>query len=45
MRDDETIHNQAKAFGCVAHLQKPFPANLLLQAITKATGNIAAPDR
>jgi FixJ family two-component response regulator len=43
--DDETIHNQAIAFGCVAYLQKPFPANLLLQAISRATGNIAAPDR
>jgi FixJ family two-component response regulator len=43
--DDETIHSQAIAFGCVAYLQKPFPANLLFQAIIKATGNIAASDR
>jgi FixJ family two-component response regulator len=43
--DDEKIHSQAIAFGCVAYLQKPFPANLLIQAIIKATGIIAAPDR
>jgi FixJ family two-component response regulator len=43
--DDETIHNQAIAFGCVAYLQKPIPPNLLFQAIIKATGIIAAPHR
>jgi FixJ family two-component response regulator len=43
--DDKTIRNRAIAFGCVAYLQKPFPAKLLFQAIIKATGNIAAPDR
>jgi FixJ family two-component response regulator len=43
--DDETIHTQAMAFGCVGYLRKPFPADLLLQTIIKAIGNIAAPDR
>jgi len=43
--DDETIHSQALAFGCVAYLPKPCPANLLFEAILKATGRIATLDR
>jgi FixJ family two-component response regulator len=34
--DDAVIQNQAAAAGCVAFLRKPFPANVLVDAIKKA---------
>jgi FixJ family two-component response regulator len=36
--DDETIRSQAAQLGCVAYLRKPFSADLLIEAIVKATG-------
>jgi FixJ family two-component response regulator len=36
--DDEAIQREAMETGCVAYLRKPFPANLLIGAIDKATG-------
>ena len=36
--DDPTIRKQAMEFGCVAYLQKPFPPNQLVKAITEAIG-------
>jgi FixJ family two-component response regulator len=36
--DDENIHKQAVAAGCVACLRKPFLASTLIGAIDKATG-------
>jgi FixJ family two-component response regulator len=43
--DDETTHTQAVALGCIAYLRKPFPANLLLDAIVRARDRFPAPDR
>src|SRR5258707_4853953 len=40
--DDETIRSQTTALGCVAYLRKPFPADLLLEAIAKALRQIPA---
>jgi FixJ family two-component response regulator len=34
--DDETMHQQALAAGCIAFLKKPFPASLLFEALDKA---------
>jgi len=34
--DDESTCTAAKATGCVAYLRKPFPAQMLLDAIKKA---------
>jgi FixJ family two-component response regulator len=34
--DDETIHSRAMESGCVAYLRKPFSADLLIEAISKA---------
>ena len=34
---EETHRRQAMDFGCVAYLNKPFPAKQLIEAITKAT--------
>ena len=36
--DDLTVRKQAMEFGCVAFLQKPFPPNQLVKAITEAIG-------
>ena len=36
--DDETIRNQAAAAGGIATLSKPFPAQMLVEAVIKATG-------
>jgi FixJ family two-component response regulator len=36
--DDAIIQSQAVAAGCVAYLRKPFPANVLVDAIKKAVG-------
>jgi CheY-like chemotaxis protein len=36
--DDERIRSQAEAVGALAYLGKPFPPNLLLEAIAKAIG-------
>jgi FixJ family two-component response regulator len=36
--DDAIIRKQAEEFGCVAYLQKPFPADELKAAITEAIG-------
>jgi FixJ family two-component response regulator len=33
--DDETIHREALAVGCMAYLRKPFPADLLIGAIDR----------
>ena len=33
--DDETTHREALAAGCVAYLNKPFPAHLLIGAIDR----------
>ena len=35
---DETLRKQAMNFGCVAYLLKPFSADRLTEAITKAIG-------
>jgi FixJ family two-component response regulator len=40
--DDEALHSQAMEFGCVAYLRKPFSADLLIEAIAKATAHIPA---
>jgi FixJ family two-component response regulator len=37
--DDENIRSQADKLGCVAYLRKPFGADLLIEAIVKATGD------
>jgi len=37
-RDDESIRRQAAAAGGVGFLSKPFPEQLLIEAITKAIG-------
>jgi FixJ family two-component response regulator len=37
-RIDNDIRNQAKAAGCIAFLNKPFPAKVLREAISQATG-------
>lgn len=34
--DDESVHEEAVATGCVAYLRKPFLAHLLIGAINKA---------
>ena len=34
--DDENVHEEALATGCVAYLRKPFLAHLLIGAINKA---------
>jgi FixJ family two-component response regulator len=34
--DDESVHEEALATGCVAYLCKPFLAHLLISAINKA---------
>ena len=34
--DDESVHEEALAAGCVAYLRKPFLAHLLIGAINKA---------
>jgi len=34
--DDETVHDEAVATGCVAYLHKPFLADVLIGAINKA---------
>jgi FixJ family two-component response regulator len=34
--DDEMIYRQARHFGCVAYLRKPFSADQLIDAIVKA---------
>ena len=34
--DDESTRTAAKAAGCVAYLRKPFPAQMLIDAIKKA---------
>jgi FixJ family two-component response regulator len=34
--DDESVHEEALATGCVAYLRKPFQAHLLIGAINKA---------
>jgi FixJ family two-component response regulator len=36
-RNDDNIRSQAKAAGCIAFLNKPFPAELLRDAIRQAT--------
>jgi FixJ family two-component response regulator len=36
--DNKMFRNDALQLGCVAYLQKPFAAHLLLEAIVKATG-------
>jgi len=36
--DDKRIQRQAEAVGAVAYLSKPFPPNLLIEAIIKAIG-------
>src|SRR4029077_5161741 len=36
--DDELIQSQPAAAGCIAFLRKPFPANVLVDAIKKAVG-------
>ena len=36
--DDEATKEEAGQAGCVAYLRKPFPANLLMDEIRKATG-------
>ena len=36
--DDQRIRNQAEAAGAVAYLSKPFPPELLIDAIVKAIG-------
>jgi FixJ family two-component response regulator len=36
--DDEATQQEARDTGCVACLRKPFPADLLIGAIEKATG-------
>jgi CheY-like chemotaxis protein len=35
-RDDEIARRQAADFGCVAYFTKPFPADLLMDAVDKA---------
>lgn len=35
-RDDEIARRQAADFGCIAYFTKPFPADLLMDAIDKA---------
>ena len=37
--DNELTRKEAMAAGCVAYLPKPFPANLLLDAVGKAAGS------
>jgi FixJ family two-component response regulator len=34
--DDAETQRQAMAAGCIAYLRKPFPANLLIDAITRS---------
>lgn len=34
--DDESVHEEALATGCVAYLRKPFLAHLLIAAINKS---------
>ena len=36
--DDESIRRKAAAAGSIAFLTKPFPSNLLIEAIVKAIG-------
>jgi FixJ family two-component response regulator len=33
--DDETVRTQALQLGCVDYLRKPFPANLLIEALER----------
>ena len=40
--DDEALERTARQTGCVAYLHKPFPATLLMNAISKALSNYAA---
>lgn len=35
--DSETLRDDALQLGCVAYLQKPFPTQVLIEAIVKAT--------
>jgi FixJ family two-component response regulator len=37
--DNELTRKEAMAAGCIAYLPKPFPANLLLEAVGKAAGS------
>jgi FixJ family two-component response regulator len=37
--DNELTRKEAMAAGCIAYLPKPFPANLLLDAVGKAAGS------
>jgi len=37
-RSDDSIRTEAEAAGCIAFLNKPFPAKLLRDAISQATG-------
>jgi FixJ family two-component response regulator len=37
-RNDDNIRSQAEAAGCIAFLSKPFPAKLLRDAVSQATG-------
>jgi FixJ family two-component response regulator len=43
--DDEAIRNSAMQAGCVAYLRKPFPADELIDAIVRAIGPVANPER
>jgi len=38
--DTENTRKEAMAAGCVAYLRKPFPANLLIDAVGKAAGSV-----
>jgi FixJ family two-component response regulator len=44
-RGDERIRSQATAVGGIAFLNKPFPAEMLMQAIIKATASVARMER
>jgi FixJ family two-component response regulator len=43
--DDAAIRNSAMQLGCVAYLRKPFPADELIDAIVRAIGPVANPER
>ena len=38
--DNENTRREAMAAGCVAYLPKPFPANLLIDALGKAASSV-----
>ena len=42
---EETHRRQAMDFGCVEYLNKPFHADQLIMAITKAIGCVSVLDR